>query len=107
MAVTDRDHFIAVSSSGKKELLQKPISKEMEQVIANREKVMTDDAKGYVPVANEEKKYACEVICPIIVEGDVMGSVILLTKNNDKKFGAAEENLVTFAANFLGKQMEQ
>ena len=58
-------------------------------------------------LANEEKKYACEVICPIIVEGDVMGSVILLTKNNDKKFGAAEENLVTFAANFLGKQMEQ
>ena len=30
VAVTDRDHFIAVSSSGKKELLQKPISKEME-----------------------------------------------------------------------------
>ena len=30
-----------------------------------------------------------------------------MTKNNDKKFGEAEENLVCFAANFLGKQMEQ
>ena len=79
----------------------------MEKVIANREKVTTDHTQSYVPVANEEKKYACEVICPIIVEGDVMGSVILLTKNTDKKFGAAEENLVSFAANFLGKQMEQ
>lgn len=107
VAVTDRDHFIAVSSSGKKELLQKPISKEMERVIANREKILSDDSKGYIPVANEEKKYACQVICPIISEGDVMGSVILLTRNDNKKFGTAEENLVSFAANFLGKQMEQ
>lgn len=106
VAVTDRDRFIAVSPGGKKELLEKPISKDMEEVITNRTCVMAEPARNYVPIADEEKKYACELICPIIVEGDVKGSIVLLSKSGERRFGEAEEKLMSFAAGFIGKQME-
>lgn len=107
-AVTDCEHFIAVSLSGKKDLLQKPINKELEKAIINREKVTaSSDSKEYIKVSNEDQLYAHEALCPIISQGDVMGSVILLSKNADKKMGAAEETLVAFTANILSKQMEQ
>ena len=42
VAVTDRDHVIAVSGGGKKELLQRPISKELEQRMDDRENVIAE-----------------------------------------------------------------
>ena len=106
-AVTDRDHVIAVSSGGKKELFQKPISKELEQTMTERSKVTaTQDSGKYVSVTEEKNKYSCEIIYPIISAGDVIGSVVLLSRNEERKFGTTEEALVAFSANFFGKQME-
>lgn len=107
VAVTDRDQVIAVSSAGKKELLQKPISKELEQKINERAKITANMDKGnYVSVTDDKSKYSCEIIYPIISSGDVIGSVALLSRNTEKKFGSTEEALVAFSANFLGKQLE-
>lgn len=108
VAVTDRDHLIAVSSGGKKELFQKPISKELEKVISDRENVTaSEDSKEYVEISSEARKFSYEIIYPIIAEGDVIGSVILLSKDADSKFDSTDETLVAFGANILGKQMEQ
>ena len=55
----------------------------------------------------EEAEYEQEVICPIICEGDVIGSVILLCTDSKKKMGEVEQKLVQSAGGFLGRQMEQ
>ena len=108
VAVTDRDHVIAVSSGGKKELLQKPISKELEKSMADRDNVVAEaKSRDYITVADEKLPFSYEIIYPIISAGDVIGSVVLLGKSGEQRFGATEEALVAFSAKFFGKQMEQ
>ena len=79
----------------------------MEKTILGRKKIMAQgDSKDYVQVANEDKKYSYEVMCPVIVEGDVAGGVILLSKTTEKENSRVQEKLAAFAADFLGRQME-
>lgn len=108
VCVTDRDQIIAVSGSGKKELLSKPISKELEQLIQDRTSVTaTKEEKKYAAIsADEHEEYEAETICPIICEGDVIGAVVLLTKDGAVKMGETEQKLASCAAGFLGRQME-
>ena len=62
----------------------------------------------YVNVlSGQQEEYLAEVIFPIICEGDVVGSVVLLTKEPKRKFADTEAKMASCAAAFLGKQMEQ
>ena len=90
-------------------LTSKNISKQLEDKIVNREKVLASAGdRNFIPVAEgEEAEYKQEAICPIICEGDVIGSVILLEQDVKNKMGEVEQKLVQSASGFLGRQMEQ
>lgn len=106
--VTDNDMVIAAAGSGRKDFHEKPIRSEMEKVLQMRENLIAGKGStGYIVVADGTEEYAEEIICPIICEGDVIGSVILLKKEDKKKFGETEQKVAMSAAAFLGKQMEQ
>jgi len=111
IAVADRDSIIAVSGGSKKELLDKPLSPEVERIIESREIFIaqsTDNNK--IPVIADDKggnKYTCQVISPIIAEGDAIGAVIMLSTDPEAKMGDVETKLVQSAAGFLGRHMEQ
>ena len=47
------------------------------------------------------------MIAPIICEGDIIGSVVLLEDDSKARMGEVEQKLVLSAAGFLGRQMEQ
>jgi len=106
--ITDRDQFIAVAG-GMKNLLGKNISTQLENVIEKRQLIMAGkEERAFAAMAEgEEPEYEQEVICPIICEGDVIGSVILLSTDSKKKMGEVEQKLVQSAGGFLGRQMEQ
>ncbi len=106
--VTDRDQFIAISG-GYKSMMGKSISKQLEDKITNRESVMaTRGEHKFIPVCEDGgDEYQHEAIAPIICEGDVIGSVILLEDDNKGKMGEVEQKLIQSAAGFLGRQMEQ
>ena len=55
----------------------------------------------------EECKYKAEVIAPIIAEGDPIGAVIIISKEENVKFTDLEMKLAETAASLLAKQMEQ
>lgn len=106
--IVDKDHIIAVSGGLKKELLEKQISGELEEVINRRNTYSaTREEAGFVPILDddEEGSYKYELITPIICEGDVLGAVVMLSEND--KMGEVEGKLAETAAVFLGKQMEQ
>ena len=109
VCITDHDQIVAAAGYGKKELQDKFISKRLESAIGGREQILASiGEKKYVPITEEgTEEYASEVVCPIICEGDVLGCVILLDKNDKKKIGETEQKLAVCAANFLGRQMEQ
>lgn len=108
VCITDRDQIIAVSGGPKKDLLQKNISKQLEYMIHEREMVVASkDEKQFIPIVGDEiEGVTAEAIAPIICEGDAIGAVALLARDNKAKFGDMEVKLVNTAAGFLGRQME-
>lgn len=106
--ITDRDQFIAVAG-GLRNLLSKSISGELEDKIDKRQAILSSKGeRGFIAVADgEHGEYVQEAICPIISEGDVIGSVILLNNDIKKKMGEVEQKLIQSASGFLGRQMEQ
>ena len=105
--IADRDQFIAVSG-GCKQLLNKSVSRQLEEKVNNRETVIA--AKGdrnYVNIAEDiAVDYAWQLITPIICEGDAIGSVALFSRDQRTKMGDTELKLAQTAAGFLGRQME-
>ena len=83
VCITDRDQVIAFSGGPKKNVLQKMISKQLEQMIHERETIIAErESKNFIPVAGEEiDGVTAEVIVPIICEGDPIGAVALLSRD--------------------------
>ncbi len=108
VAVADRDQIIAVAGGGKKELLGKPISSQLEEMIINRENsIQAGMERKTIPIVSEdEDSYSAQVIYPICCEGDCIGAVILYSRENQMRFGETEYKAAACAASFLGKQME-
>ncbi len=104
--IVDKDHIIAVSGGGKKELLEKHISSDLENVINKRTThIANKEDKNFVSITDDDNiLYNHQLITPIISEGDVIGAVLLLS--NEKRMGEIEGKLAQTAAGFLGKQME-
>ena len=108
VCISDRDQIIAVAGGSKKELLQKTISRQLENVINERTVVVAGkDDKAFIPLTGESiEGITAQVIAPIICEGDAIGSVTLLSREPRVRFGDMELKLATTAAGFLGRQME-
>lgn len=107
VAVADRDQFIAAAGSGKKDLLAKAVSKELENLMTERETLIAvKGEKSYISLSYDDDEYVQQVIAPIISEGDVIGAVVVLTKENRQKLGETELKIAQTAASFLGRQME-
>ena len=108
VCITDRDQVIAAAGGAKKEMYQKPISKQLEHVIQERVNILAGkDDRAYTPVAAEDVEgVTAQVVAPIICEGDAIGAVILMSREPRMKFGDGELRLAATAAGFLGRQME-
>ena len=106
--IADRDQIIAVAG-GMKNAVGKAVSPELEEKANDRESVIaTKKDKQFVPITRENiEEYEQEAIVPILCEGDVIGAVMLLSKNERGKMGEVEQKLLQSAAGFLGRQMEQ
>ena len=108
VCISDREQIIAMSGTVKKELVEKPVSDKLEQIMHDRENFMSDDDKrNYINISDEiENEYNSQIISPIICHGDVLGAVIMLSKDGKKKFGEQEKQMVMVASDFLGHHME-
>lgn len=109
VCITDRDHVIAAAGGGKKDFEGKPISKQLETAIEDRETFLAaKDEKSFLKVTLDDKEeHLAQAISTIICEGDAIGSVILYQKDEREKMGDTELKLAMVAAGFLSRQMEQ
>ena len=108
VCITDRDQVIAVAGGPKKDLLQKNISRQLEQVINERQSVCAGkDDKNFIPLVTEELEgITAQVVTAILCEGDAIGSVAILSREPRARFGDMEMKLESTAAGFSGRQME-
>lgn len=108
--VCDKDTVISISGTSKKEYIDKKISAELEKVIEERKTILLKENAKLIQIYDEEEisnKYFGQVISPVISEGDAIGAVIVLSKDQGKQFSELELKLAETASSFLGKQMEQ
>ncbi len=103
-AVCDRDSVIAVSGASKRELLEKRVSPELEQIMEQRGSLRSDGTEG-VHVLDGDERYFVSAASSIVSEGDILGCVMFVSP----KAAAGSDlelKLTQTVASFLGKQME-
>lgn len=108
VCITDRDQIIAMAGGQKKEFLGKEISRQLDEVITEREFISASkEDKRFVKITNEAgEEFSTQTISPIICQGDAIGAVVLLDKEGRECMGEVEKKLAMSAAGFLGRQME-
>ena len=92
--IADKDVILAVSGTSKKEYLNKPIWKDIEEVVIENKPIKTSD----------------QVIMPVIADDHCIGcvgAVILMSKDPKAKMGDTEFKIVETAAKFLSKQIDR
>jgi AbrB family transcriptional regulator (stage V sporulation protein T) len=101
VAVTDRDTVIAAAGPGKRELIDRRISQELEKIMEGRQ-IFQHVAGVTVPAVEGSDKIEVSIAAPIISEGDIMGCVVFV----GGPMGETEYKLAQTISGFLGKQME-
>ena len=106
--ITDCDHVVAASGTGKKEFEGKPISKQLEDVIERRKSFLADKkTPGFIKITLDDMgEFEQQAVSTIICEGDAIGAVVILDQEEDSHLGENELKMATVAADFLGRQME-
>ena len=104
--ITDLDYIISVSKLPKKDYKEKNISKELEQIIENRETKQIKDENKIPLYKDDNNFYNGQIIMPIIsISGDCIGSIVIVTKENEN-FQEGIEKILKVACSFLGKQVQ-
>jgi len=103
--ITDRDSIIAVSGIPKKELMERRISRDIENVMQEKMAFQSENNNNKLAIAEGVDKYNAGVVVPIISEGDTIGSVIFVL-NDGETVSEVESKLAESAAGFLGRHME-
>lgn len=105
--ITDRDHIIAVSDSSMRSLRDKPISSRLSDILEDKNSSLITDSRQVCQITEDDRymdNYHSQVIVPVICQGDLTGSVILVSTND--ALGDAELKAAEIGAAFIAKQME-
>ncbi len=105
-AVSDRDAIIALAGAPKRELMDKPNSQELDNIMQQRKNYRYMPGETMLKATESSDKYHLGVAAPILCQGDLMGCVMLLMEENDAPLAEADQKLAQTVAGFLGKQME-
>ena len=105
-AVSDRDTIIAQAGGMKRELMDKPNSPELEQLMEERKLYRFSPCSQLVKPTEHSERYHLGLAAPILCQGDILGCVMMLLEEGGETFHEADQRLVTTVAEFLGKQME-
>ena len=101
--ITDRDSVIAAGGVPRREVVDKRISAQVEQLMEERRSVQAEQA---LPLCDGSDKYRVLIAVPILSEGDVLGCVAFVTDGDVPAPGDVELKLAQTVAGFLGRHME-
>lgn len=102
--ITDRDRFVAGAGNLRKKFLNKNISKYLETIMNDRKNII-ENSNHNIELVDVEEESLSYVISPIIMNGDAVGLVLILSEKSD--IGKTEEKLASVFAQFLGKHIEE
>lgn len=107
--ISDRDNIIAIAGGSKKSYMEKRISPDLEKIIEDRKTYSTSAGMENIKLTYEDESaeiYKGQVISPIVMQGDPIGSVILWSNEDGTEISDTEIKIAETASGFLSKQME-
>ncbi len=108
ICITDKENVVAASGNGKKNLENSSVSRGLSAAMTERKNIFASSSdKEYVPIIEDKDggSYSQEIISPIIADGDILGTVIMLGKDVSRKFTSSDERIVAIAADFIGRHL--
>ena len=105
-AVADRDSIIALAGLPKRELMDKPNSLALEQLMEQRRHYRYNPGDTPLYPTDSSEKFHLGASSPILSQGDLMGCVMLLLGEDSATLDEGAQVLVQTVAGFLGRQME-
>lgn len=104
VAICDRDAVIAAAGGAKKDIFEKSISSDLENLMEQRHIYEHDGSDTSISVSGNDQ-YHVLVAAPIISEGDVTGCVTFLSDSEDARPTEVEAKLSQTAASFLARHV--
>ena len=105
-AVADRDAIIALHGAPRRELVDRPNSQALEQLMEQRKHYRYKVGDSPIPAVDGADKYHLGIASPILSRGDLMGCVMFLLDDTAQALPETDQRLAQTAAGFLGKQIE-
>lgn len=111
--LSDRDEIVAVAGGQERQYLGKRVGEPVRRAMENRESLLfTPRTHNHEGSAIEDADggpcpFHSEVIAPVIVGGDPVGAILLVTTAENVSFGELEQKLTQTAAGFLARHMQE
>ena len=109
--ICDRDAVVSASGTAKREFVEKALSQDVDQILQSRQLSMLNLTTGakMIPVTNDDRPegYTAQIIAPILADGEIIGGVMLLSREAGASMTDVDRKVAETTANIVGKQMEQ
>ena len=102
--ICDCDHCVAVGGASKKELLEKPITIDIEKICEERRAFVNNENNDVFALVGIDKKICVAV--PVVCAGDIVGCVVLLENEKSATATPQDIKLAEVAASFLSARNE-
>ena len=110
VVIVDKDAVIAVAGQYKKDLMDQKISAEIESIMENRQAYTYKIGEKRLSILDKDiettEKFYAGIVCPILVEGDVIGAIILLVNDMGTAPSETDVKVMTTSTQLLSRQME-
>ena len=104
--ISDKDSILAVSGEKKRQLADKKISPEIEKMLEERRTYVYKIGDTRIPVSDGAENCHAGIVCPLIVDSDVIGGIIVLIRNDGAAPTETEVRITETAATLFSKQLE-
>lgn len=106
IVICDNDQIISCAGISKKEVLQRRITRDMEEILSNRKIIYSTKINQNIKVI-EGKEYNIIACVPIIISYDVCGAIIIMREGNiSSQKSDIYDKLLQTAVGFISNQME-
>lgn len=109
--VCDRDQIVSCAGAPRKDVVEKQLSTDVEQLLEERKTVMYNAADGDKMISihadDVPNQYTAQLVVPILSDGEIIGGILLVSKDNGAQMTDVEQKVAETTAHIIGRQMEQ
>ena len=111
IVICDRDAVVSATGGAKRELIEKPLSAEVENILQSRQMSVLNLSAGarMIPVttAANAGAYTAQLIAPILADGEIIGGLMLLSRDSGASMGEVDQKVAETTTSIIARQMEQ